>query len=438
MSSIEIVELPADAKDRLERRASPFAGALIGCITALLAGGLGWMAWAEVEEVVQAQGRVEPVGRVRIINHASGGRIARLHVEDGMHVRAGDPLLTFAPERAQSEQREILTLLELEEAQVARLEAEIEGREVTFPVGLAEARPDLLEQQRSLAKARAESIDSRRRALREAVVAARGSDLEVRADRGRIEGNLALLRQQLEAVRALTERGLYPKLKMLEIERQVTDHEGQLAKLGASAGGAEASVAAREADVARLDKEWREELEADLVEARTERDRLRQRMSASEAVLEELIISAPIDGIVQDLGTLAEGRSVAATEALMKLVPLGEGIVVRASVANEDIGRIKTGMPATVKVRAFDFARYGSLDGSVERVAADATPTSPDTAPAYDVTVLMAKTHMGDADDDAVIPGMLVDVELKVGERSILSYLTDGIVRHGRTALTES
>ena len=126
----------------------------------------------------------------------------------------------------------------------------------------------------------------------------------------------------------------------------------------------------------------------------------------------------------------AAGQAVAPHETLMKLVPQSEGLVVEAKVANRDIGRLHAGMKATVKVRAFDYLRYGSLDGVVQKVAADASPDPRTGDLAYGVTVVTDRSHFGPkAGELDVVPGMSVDVELKVGERTILSFLTDRIFR---------
>ncbi|MEZ5823814.1 MAG: HlyD family type I secretion periplasmic adaptor subunit [Geminicoccaceae bacterium] len=429
--------VPASARASLERRASPVASALIGGIALTFAVGIGWMAWAEVEEVIEAEGKVEPMGRVKIINHADGGRVAKLYVQEGAFVRAGEPLVAFAPELALSEQRGTITDLEQKEAEIARLTAELDGSEIAFSADLAERRPELLEQQRELLNARRETIASERRALLETIRARRDGEREVAADTERLESGLALLERQLEAVRELTERGLYPKLKALEVERQLVETKGLLKRARATRGSADAALAEQKAALERLENNWQSELRAELADATAERDRLRQQAMARTAIVEDLQIRAPVDGIVQELGLLTEGQSVGANDPLMKLVPIEDKLIIRADVANEDISRIREGMTATVKVRAYDFARYGTLDGAVARIAADASASPEGAAPGYDVSVLTATSHVGSDEANTVLPGMLVDIEFRVGERSILSYLTDGITRYRQSALKE-
>ncbi|MCB1970298.1 MAG: HlyD family type I secretion periplasmic adaptor subunit [Geminicoccaceae bacterium] len=429
--------VPATARASLERRSSPLASALIGSITLMVGLGIGWMAWADVDEVIDAPGKVEPMGRVKVINHSQGGRIARLHVTEGTFVHAGDPLVTFAPEIALSEQRGTETELDQADAEIARLKAEIEGTDLAFPADLAKRRPDLLDQQRELMEARRESVNSERRSLLESVRARRDGEREIEADTRRLKSGLELLERQLAAVKELTERGLYPKLKALEVERQLVETRGLLERSHASRGSADAAVAERKAELERLERKRQSDLRAELAGATAERDRLREEAAARTSVVEGLELTAPVDGIVEELGLLAEGQSVGANAPLMKLVPVDDNLVIRADVANEDISRIRKGMPVTIKVRAYDFARYGTLEGTVDQIATDASVSEKGQAPSYQVSVLTNTAHVGSDAANAVLPGMLVDIELQVGERSILSYLTDGITRYRQSALKE-
>ena len=135
-------------------------------------------------------------------------------------------------------------------------------------------------------------------------------------------------------------------------------------------------------------------------------------------------------GIVEAIAVNAPGQAMAAQEPLMRLVPESEGLVVQAKVANRDVGRLRPGLPATVKVRTFDYLRFGSLDGVLQKIAADATPDPRTGELTYAVTVVTSRDHLGAGPGElAVTPGMAVDVDLKVGRRTILSYLTDRIFR---------
>ena len=424
--------MPEDVEVLLERDGPGLAGALIGCIAALFLALLAWLAWAQVDEVVRAAGKVEPAGRVKLVNHPRGGKVAEIHVREGQEVAAGAPLVTFDGELARSERAELLGRLQQRTLEMARLEAEAQERPLEVGPGLATARPDLVETQRELLAARHAAQASRREAMERAVQARKGELSTAAAEVGRQRNSLALLRQQQEAVRALAERGLYPKLKVVEGERQLSDNQGQLDKAVASQAAAQAALAESESRLLSLDRDLRSEVLAELATARAERERLDEQLHAQDQLLDQLVVTAPVPGYVQEIAVTAAGQAVAPHEALMKLVPLGEGLVVTARIANQDIGRLRPGMPATIKVQAFDYLRYGTIAGSLLKVAADATPDRRTGELGYEAVVATERDHVGQEPGRfEVVPGMVVDVELKVGARTILSYLTERLFRLG-------
>jgi HlyD family type I secretion membrane fusion protein len=419
-----------DADALVERQSSPVAGLLILTVAALVLAGLAWMAWAEVEEVVRAQGRIEPAGRVKIVNHPRGGRVAALHVAEGQRVALGDPLVTFDPEVDAGQHAELLGRFQARAVETARLEAESTGAgAILVAAEIAAARPDLVLAQGELLSARAAALESRREALRRAVETREGELRTAEAELARIRSGLVLQRQQLAAVRELAARGLYPTLKLVAVEREVGDSEGELRKAEAVLAAARAALAESESRRDGLDREWRSDLLTELAKSAAERDRLLEQLRAQEALLGSMVVRAPAAGIVEAVAVTGPGQAVGPTDVLMKLVPVGEGLVVEARVANEDIGKVKEGMAATVKVLAYDYLRFGSLDGIVQKVAADAAPEPRTGALAYAVTVVTERQRLGALPgSQEVAPGMVVDVELKVGARTILSYLTDRIL----------
>lgn len=425
-------ELPEDIEALLDEGAPRLAGALIGSIAALLVALLAWLAWAQVDEVVRAPGKVEPAGRVKLVNHPRGGRVAEIHVREGQEVTAGAPLVTFDGEIARSEHSELLGRLQLKSVEVARLEAEATGQPLTVDPALAAARQDLVDAQRLLLAAREAAMASRHEALAKAVETRQSELRTAAAEVGRQRNSLALLSQQQEAVRALAERGLYPKLKLVQVERQFSDNRGELDKAEAAQAAAQSALAESRTRLESFDKDRHSAILGELAQATAERERLAEQLRAQEAILNGLVVTAPAPGFVQEIAVTAPGQALAAHETLMKLVPVSEGLVVEARVANQDFGRLRPGMAATVKVRAFDYLRFGSLEGRLEKVAADASPDTRTGELAYDVTVATTRSHFGSAPGELdVVPGMVVDVELKVGERTILSYLTDRIFKMG-------
>jgi HlyD family type I secretion membrane fusion protein len=431
-------EFLPDAEGVVERGHSPVAGALILAITAAFGGLLAWSALTEVEQVVLANGQVEPAGRVKLINHPDGGRVAEVHVVEGQRVVAGAPLLTFDPELVRTQLAELNGRFEVKSAEAARLQAELNGGELLVDAEIAHARPALVEEQRQLLESRHQVHASRGAELAQTVARRKSEIATINAELVRLRNGHALLSEQLEAIKGLAEKGLYPRLRLGAIERQHSDLTGELSQARARREAAEAAFAEAESRQQGLEREWRSAILAELSEASAERDRLAEARKRQLATMRNLVVRAPVDGIVQELAVTTPGQSVGSNQPLMKVVPTGGGLVIEARVANEDIGYIRVGQPVTVKVQAYDFLRFGTLSGVVERIAADAALDQRSGALTYGIMVRTDGAELGGgAERFSVVPGMAVEIDLLVGERTILSYLTDRIFRLQQAAFRE-
>jgi multidrug efflux pump subunit AcrA (membrane-fusion protein) len=220
-----------------------------------------------VEEVVRAPGRVEPAGRVKLVNHPRGGRVAELHVRDGDRVAAGQPLVTFDTRQEASERAELLGRWQALTVEAARLEAEASGAQLAVPAGGrgGAGRPGRGGRAPAARPGRGGG-GPREGAARQAQ--ARRDELRTAASEvGRLRNGLALLRQQLDAVRELAARGLYPNLKLVAAEKQLSDTRGELAKAESAQGAAKAALAEAESRLAGIDKDWRSAALDELAEA---------------------------------------------------------------------------------------------------------------------------------------------------------------------------
>lgn len=425
----------ADAEGFVGSIASPLAGRLIAIIGVLVVAILGWAAWATIEEVVRADGRAEPTGQVKLVNHPRGGLVSELLVAEGQLVTAGDTLLRLDASVGARERDEVDGRLALRRAEVARLEAEVAGVALQAERADPPIRPDLLAQQRQLQQARAAGMAARVAALTEAVAGRRGDLAVAGAELDRTTAGARQVGAQAVAVRELTERGLYPKLRFLALEKQRVDSDGERQKAVMGRAAATAALAEARARLSTLEREWRSTLLAELAEATGERDRLTQQARAMHAMVDGLELRAPVTGTVLDLTVKAPGQAVAANDTILRLVPAGGALLVQARVANADIGRVHPGMPARVKVSAYDWLRFGTLQGTVTRIAADATSRSEREAPSYVVTVTIDRQQLGPTSDARpVVPGMAAQVEFQVGSRNVLSYLTDQFRKLGDAA----
>jgi HlyD family type I secretion membrane fusion protein len=423
-------EFLPDAEGLVERRHSPAAGLLILVVAGVFGGLVAWAGLTEVEQVVRAEGQVEPADRVKVVNHPDGGRIAEIHVAEGDAIAAGQPLVTFDSEMVRAELAELNGRWQVKAGEVARLQAEASGEAPVFASELLQARPDLVRQQQLLLEIRRAAHESRAETLMQ-TAERRSSEIEsLAAELNRFRNSQGLVGKEVKAVRSLAEKGLYPRLRLVAMERELSDVVGNTKKAEARLAAADAALAEAESQRRGLERERRSAVLSELAAAEAERDRLAEARKRAQTLLRNLVVRAPVDGIVQELAVTTPGQSVGSNQPLMRVVPTGGGLVIEARVDNQDVGYVRIGQAARVKVRAFDFLRYGTLDGRVERIAADASVDPNGGAYPYRIIVRTDQADLSAGEQRlAVVPGMVVDVDLRVGERTILSYLTDRILR---------
>jgi len=441
MTPARYADFLPDAQAIATREHSPLARILLVAITLLAALAIGWAAIAEVEKVTTAQGRVRPDSRVKIINHPEGGRIQEIYVVEGQRVVAGTPLVEFDPEFLNEEVLRVREEWTTFAAQTARLEAEsARTNTLIFPADLNGTPPNILTNQRALFNARRAAFAANRGAAEDA---ARRFERETAAQRDQIETlteTVGIREEQESATRKSTELGYFSRLRYLTIKNEMIEAQGQLASRRKELAAREAQLAEARGRVNQIEEDYFSDVLAQLVESRQQRDSLARDLAQTSAQQSHLIVRAPVDGIVQNLAVTSSGQSVDDNEPLMNLIPTGDTLIIEARVPNDDIGFIKLGQEAEIRINTYDFVKFGTLNGTVTQIAADATEDPGSQGEVFNYVVLIKTdlTHLGATPtDQPVIPGMQVTADFKIGERTILSFLTDRVSQTTSTALRE-
>lgn len=432
LSSVQssYVDFLPDSQAVVARRHSPIATLLIAVVAFFFILFVLWASFAAVEQSVLAQGQVRPVGRVKVINHPEGGRVEQLHVKEGSRVVAGDLILELDNAQLEKELVGLRAQYFSLAAEVARLEAEVFERDtIDFPPGV---KPDLQMIQSQLFFARRDALRAQRQVAQKSLEEAESQLVGLQATLRYQASGLETLQEQLDAIQALVDKEYFPRLRYLSVKRQVNDLKGEI----------EANRANLRAARARRD-EARNQLDAvvnegssnrllDLTARRAERDNIAAQASSLEERIDRLNILVPdLDGHsgrVQRLQIANVGQAVRPGEPIMNIVPIGDEVHIETKVAESDIGDVHLGQEASVKVRAYDFIKYGELHGTVLEIADDADVDERSGDVTYRVVVTTDKAFLGDnPDQQPIIAGMLADVEFRTGEKTVMAFLTDRI-----------
>lgn len=427
--------LPA-ALEVTERPPSPIGRSIIWAIIAAALVALAWAFLAHVDTVAVAEGRLVPEGRLRSVEAAEQGVIRAISVREGQHVTAGQTLIELDPTIAEAEAdtaRSELSTAGLTRARDGALMAFVAGRPAVVmpPPG---AEPAAVEAERQLVAARIDEYRAKLESIAQRGAGAAAALDGARAEIGKLQRTLPLLREALDLQKGLEAQGFGARQKLLQQQQAYVsaeqDLEGQIAK----AAEARAQIAAIRGEAAQTREEFvsraaQERAEAEGVVA-TRGNVVRE--ANQKRGLQRL--TAPVSGTVQEITVTNIGEVPEVGKPLVTIVPDDEPLVVEALLLNRDAGGVRAGLPAAVKLEAYPFTRYGVLRARVERISPDST-VDQQRGLVFPVRVrLLDRALIVDGKPAAISPGMAVTAEIVTGRRRVIDFLWSPLQRSVREA----
>ncbi len=429
----DFAEGPGAAK--LDR---PRAGLTVMLLIVLVVIGsfAAWASWARIEEVARADGAVVPSGRARGVESLEGGIVRDIEVREGDLVAAGDVLIRIDDTGAAASLGELAARSTALRAEAHRLEAELADKgTVDFaPVGLAADDPVALRE--------TALFDSRRAAdLSQSVVlqtqaTQRQQEIdEITNAVLRVDETLALLDEEIDLRNA---SGVVPRAQIIPLERERTVKRQERDGLTGRLAQTSSALVEAEARIEEHSLNRRAEINRERSEALTELSVIEESLKRATDVVERTSLRAPVSGVVSVLNVNTIGSGIAPGEEVARIVPEDEGLEVEARLRPEDIAFIREGLPAKVKITAFDFTIYGALEGTVARIGADAEQDEA-TGVTYFPIILrtVSDTLERDGEIHRIKPGMIASVDVLTGERTVLDYLLKPLRKAQFEALRE-
>lgn len=408
---------------------------MLACIAVFLV----WAYFAVLDEVIRGSGKVIPSSQIQIVQNLEGGIIKQINVSEGELVTPGQVLLTIDDTRFDSSLQESLARLLSLQAKSIRLQAEAEGSVTmpNLPETIAEVIPDVEQRERQLFEQRRSQFDAGQRILDEQLVQKKQSIAELKSRTARLERSLILTEQELKVTRPLRDQGAVSEVEVLRLQRQVNDLRGELDETRLAIPRAAAELAEVEQRQVELGAKFRQEARAELNDVTTELNALNAGNIALQDRVRRTQVRSPIRGVVKALQVRTVGGVVQPGMDLVEIVPVDESLLVEAKVLPRDIAFLHPGLPAKVKLTAYDFAIYGGLEAQVEHISAD-TFLEDDGSAYYLVRVRTQEPALVRGNKSySIIPGMTAEVDILVGEKTVLSYLLKPVLRARENALRE-
>jgi HlyD family type I secretion membrane fusion protein len=420
---------------------------IAGCVILLVVvvGFGGWATTVHIASAAIGQGTIGVSLRRQVVQHLEGGIIAELRVVEGSFVKAGDLLIRLDDTRLRSNyelyRNQFLNAL----GEKARLEAQRDDMpEIKFPrellsdgdndkVGaIVRAQTNIFNQTREYLRGQ-EGIKREQEAVLLSEIDALG------AQKAAEERKLALIKDELTGVEDLYSKGLEKKPRLLSLQRSSAEIDGNIGQHASRIAKARQSISELHAQLIDVKNKSMNEVVTQLRDTEAKLGEVTQRLRAAEDSLNRVEIRAPLTGYVVNLQYVTIGGVIEPGKPILELVPSDDLLLIETRFEPKDIDALRPGLPAEVTLLTFNRREFPTISGKLIMVSADALTdrTTPNAIPYYSGRVVLDREELDRLPDVRLVPGMPVQVMVKVGERTPFSYLIDPIQRSMHRALRE-
>ncbi len=416
----------------------------------------GWSSWAQIDKVTVGQGKVVPSSQVQVIQNLEGGLVKEILVREGQQVQKGQQLLLIDDTRFRSDFREREQQVTNLKANVYQLSASLESVEIheealedqwqknvvldidklDFPEEFAQNYPTLVSRQRAEYRQDLNKLRNELSLIDQQVKQKRQDLVEIQARVRNLRDSYRFARKELEITKPLADEGVVPRIELLKLQRQVNDTRRELTSSELKIPVLESAI--RESVLNRIDaaQKFRSEQQEKLNQAQDKLSALTESAVGLEDRVNRTIVTSPVTGTVKTLNINTVGGVIQPGMDIVEIVPSEDTLLVEAKIAPQDIAFLRPDLAAIVKFTAYDFTKYGGLEGTLEHISADTT-TDEEGNSFYLVRVRTKETSLNKDNSLPIIPGMTASVDIITGKRTVMEYLLKPILSARNNALKE-
>ncbi|MCL1041501.1 MULTISPECIES: HlyD family type I secretion periplasmic adaptor subunit [Shewanella] len=409
----EAIEAPAEK--RAIRRITFFIAAAVFIL-------LIWSIFTNIEEIAKAKGQVVPLGHRQVIQSQTGGTLASIAVAEGDLVQKGDLIANFVATDSQALKEELQSKQANLELKIERYNAFLEEREADFnayQLGF----PTLVTQHiNALARMNQE---------KQAIIALSESDVaKSEAELSSIEQEIPPLKDQIRSVEqtlqmmnSVKEQQAVSKLRMMESQQKLDSYIRELKVLEGRRSVLQRNIDNQEKQLAQKQASLFNEVGEKRADAQAELLGIIARLKSSDSLVQQNRVTSPVDGIIQSIPNNSAGSVIQPGGTVAVIVPTTPTALLEAKLSPRDIGFVTVGQKARIKIDAFDYSRYGAIDGQVKKIS-PSTDADEKGGVFYKVQIAIDKPYFGDQPDKlALIPGMTGEADIVTGDKTVFQYL---------------
>lgn len=407
---------------------------LVKTILIALALFIMWAAVALVDEITKGEGKVIPSSQVQVLQSLDGGIVVELNVKEGQIVEAGQILLRVDPTRFESSVRENRSQYLALTTKAARLRALAEGLPFVPPPEVLIEDPKTVQDEQRLYETARSNVEAQVAIARQQLVQRQQELSEMRSKREQASQAYELTARELAVTKPLISSGAVSEVELLRLERDTARFRGERDMATAQILRSQAAMAEASRKIEEVELNARNEVRKELGDTMAKLNAFTEGSVALADKVKHAAIRSPVKGTVKRLLINTVGGVVQPGRDLVEVVPLDDALILEAKVAPKDIAFLRPGQPAMVKFTAYEFSTYGGLEAKLEHIGADSI-TDERGNTFFLVRVRTNKSSLGA--NLPIIPGMVAEVDIITGQKSILSYLLKPVLRAKQGALTE-
>ena len=398
---------------------------------------LAWAGFAQIDEVTRGGGKVVSSKQVQKIQAVDPGQVKEILVREGQEVGAGQLLLRIDPSRYLSvvgaADARRLSLM----AKEARLQALLDGSAFIVPEEVVSSAPGIAAEEREHYRSSFDEAEYQLSIVREQFTQREQELREVEASHTQAVNSLKLAREDLEKTEPLLVTGAVSEVEVNNLRLKVEEFDGKRKQDVERIRRSQAAIVEAKSKIRETELKNQNQWRSDLLTASAQLKAVTAEAGEGKDKVKQADVRSNMRGIVQRLHVNTVGGFVSQGKDLVEIVPLDDKLVIEAKVKQKDIGFLRKGMPARVKITAYDSAIYGMLDGSVEYISADAIMDDPNERNNIYFLIRVQTEKSSFGDKNPITPGMAAEVDVLTGRKSVLSYLLKPVLRAKENAMTE-
>ncbi len=396
-----------------------------------------WSYISEIEELARGEGQVVPSAEIQVIQSLEGGIVQDILVTEGDRVEKDQVLVRLSDVFFASEERGTEARLLGLQAKKARLDAEAKGTEFNVAAAISENAPEIAKNEVALYTSRKAEFENQKSIYEDKVAAIKSRISEAQSEAARYESSRASLQKELNITKKMVEQRAVPEMEKMRIEREVNDASGRAREARQRAAALRSELNGAESELKDLADKFRTAALGELNEVETQLSSLQENLKSIGDRVYRTEVRAPVAGTVDKISIKTIGGILEPAQPIVEIVPLGDDLKIIAKVSPNDIAFLKPGQDVNVKITAYDPQKFGSLKGVLKRISANSVQGENGEI-FFEVEVRTGRNHLGTQQNPLPITsGMIANIEVITGKRTIMQYMLKPILRAQSVALTE-